>query len=71
MKAGNLHIDGFISAELPRDLVEKNYRCEKSMPCVSSLVLPAISAEVFPVKINYASAENSFILVYCFSGENY
>lgn len=38
VKAGNLNIDRFISAELLRDLVEKNYECEKhSMPRVSSL----------------------------------
>lgn len=38
MKAGNLNIDRFISAELLRDLVEKNDQCEKqSVPRVSSL----------------------------------
>lgn len=62
VKAGNLNRDRFISAELPRNPVEKNYQCEKSMPHVSSLVLSAISAEVFPVEINYTSTENAFIL---------
>lgn len=37
VKAGNSNIDRFISAELLRGLVEKNYQCEKqSVPPVSS-----------------------------------